>query len=205
MKYKLLAILLLFTELITARAGHFHSRSHSSIHFQNILYLLIASIIFVFIFKRVIIKKDKNNSNFLKKLATKDSNWEPNYIKEMAKNTYLTTQEAWQKNEWSIAKKYLTDELYNKYKNIATKMKKENKKNIISDISIEEIKIIKVDIEKNEISIYIAGSMIDYIINEKTEIIEEGRAEVENYFKDKMVFVQQNNKWLLKDIIKYTG
>lgn len=99
-------------------------------------------------------------------------------------------------------KSRVTEELYSNYTLLLNQMKKRREKNMLSNIHIAEMRIIGCedfkDDSKDHYIAYIKGSMLDYLINERTNAILQNPEKTVGGFTDTYHFVRVNNKWLLE-------
>lgn len=93
-----------------------------------------------------------------------------NEFKSKAFNIYRDIQIAWMNFDTDIIRNLTTDELYNMYSSQLETLKLKKQKNIMSDISLEEVKVINVKKVGNVITIdtYMRVKCYDYVIKEST-------------------------------------
>ena len=91
-------------------------------------------------------------------------------LKMKAFNIYRDLQTAWMNFDTETIRKLTTDEIYNMYSSQLETLKLKNQKNIMTNIELEEVKIIDIKNENNVITVdtYMRVKCYDYVINEKT-------------------------------------
>ena len=91
-------------------------------------------------------------------------------FKMKAFNIYRDIQTAWMNFDTDTIRMLTTDEIYNMYCSQLETLKLKKQKNIMSDISLEEVKVINVKKAGNVITIdtYIRVKCYDYVIKEST-------------------------------------
>ena len=87
-------------------------------------------------------------------------------FKIKAFNIYRDLQTAWMNFDTDTIRKLTTDEIYNMYSSQLETLKLKNQKNIMIDISLEEVKIIDIKKENNVITVntYLRVKCYDYVI-----------------------------------------
>lgn len=154
--------------------------------------IVIAAIIVIV---AVIISKNKPNGGSGSKNISKASN---NYkdidvskitsidpdlniadLKTMAFNTYRDLQTAWMNFDTDTIRKLTTDEIYNMYSSQLETLKLKKQKNMMTDITLEDAKIIDIKKENNVItlSVYLRVKCYDYVIKEATGETVRGKDE----------------------------
>jgi len=93
--------------------------------------------------------------------------------------TYKNIQISWMNFENDKIRNLTTDELYNMYSSQLETLKLKGQKNIMDDITLEDIKVI--DIRKKDdvinINAYLKVKCFDYVMNEKTNEVLRGTSE----------------------------
>jgi len=91
-------------------------------------------------------------------------------FKMKAFNIYRDIQTAWMNFDTDTIRKLTTDELYNMYSSQLETLKLKKQKNIMSDIYLEEVKVINVKKVGNVITVdtYMRVKCYDYVIKEST-------------------------------------
>lgn len=91
-------------------------------------------------------------------------------------NIYRDIQTSWMNFDTDTIRKLTTDEIYNMYSSQLETLKLKKQKNIMSDIKLEEAKVI--DIRKEDdvitLNVYMRVNCYDYVINEATSKVVRG-------------------------------
>ncbi len=162
----------------------------------------------VFLTILLFIKTGLSNS-LINKISKKDPMWHLATLHNNSQTVFLKMQEAWQARSMNSVKKEISQELYSRYTLMLNEMIKNNEKNIISDITITEIRIISCqDFNDNSKDTYIAhieGELLDYTINTRTKSVIKNEDQTTEGFKDAYYFRRSGNKWILDNIINDPG
>ena len=172
--------------------------------------IIIAIIIIIII---VSITNNKNKPKGGRNINTKSNNYQDidiSKIKEIdptlnaaefkmkAFNIYRDLQTAWMNFETDTIRKLTTDEIYNMYSSQLETLKLKKQKNIMSDITLEEVKIIDIKKENNVITIntYLRIKCYDYVIKEATGETVRGKNNQKIIIEYVLSFVKSsvNNK-----------
>jgi len=119
-------------------------------------------------------------------------------FKSQVFNIYKDIQTAWMNFDTDTIRKLTTDEIYNMYSSQLETLKLKNQKNIMSDITLEEAKII--DMKKvNDVittNVYLRIKCYDYVIKEKTGETVRGKNKEKIIIEYILSFVKSatNNK-----------
>lgn len=157
-----------------------------------IIALIVALIIIVIIYN-ITNNRNKPNGGSMNKTMYKQSNnyqdvdtskitkIDPNLdiskLKTKIFNIYKDIQIAWMNFDTDTIRKLTTDELYNMYSSQLETLKLKKQKNIMKDITLEDIKVIDIKKENNIItlSVYLKIKCYDYVIKESTGETVRGR------------------------------
>ncbi len=116
----------------------------------------------------------KKSNNYQDLDTTKIKEIDPNInsveFKLKAFNIYRDIQTAWMNFDTDTIRKLTTDEIYNMYKSQLETLKLKGQKNIMTNIELEEAKIIDIKKENNVITVntYMRVKCYDYVIKEST-------------------------------------
>lgn len=134
----------------------------------------------------------------VEKIAEVDPNLIPEEFKSEAFNIYKDIQTAWMNFDTDTIRKLTTDEIYNMYSSQLETLKLKGQKNIMKDITLEEVKIIDIKKEKKIIttSVYLRVKCYDYVIKEKTGETVRGKDKDKIIIEYVLSFVKSsvNNK-----------
>lgn len=149
-------------------------------------------------------EETRKSREILEKLEAKDSSWDLYNIKADIEMAYFKVQEAWMERDQSIAREYMSDRLYNKHKTQTDLMIKQHRKNILLNINLIDSTIVQVvdykDDSKDMMWVLIKGSMIDYIIDDRTGEVLSGDPDTAEIFYELWRFVRGRRRWVLDEI-----
>lgn len=193
-------ILLLAPHEALARAGGGGGRG------GGLLALILWPVLAVYsaVVTHFVIKKHRESRRLLDKLRVQDKLWDPDRIKARVEQAYFQVQRAWMERNQDIAREFMSDRLYAKHKLQTDSMIREGRKNILEQINLVQARVIQVadytDDARDSIWVYIRGSMIDYIINDRTKIVISGNKKKPEEFAELWKFIRGSNGWLLDEI-----
>jgi len=187
-------------------SGYGHNGYHGGGGNYSIIMVLL--LVILLIICSIIPALLKLKSHFAAKIIThasnKDSFWNAGQLEKHAKSTFYKMQYAWMNRNMAEVKNRVTKELYSNYSVQLNQMKKRHEKNMLCNIKITETQIIGCedfqDNSKDRYIAYIKGTMLDYLINERSNIIVQNPEKVIGGFTDTYHFVRNNNTWLLEKI-----
>lgn len=115
-------------------------------------------------------KSNNYQDTSLQKISMVDPNLNPSEFKSQAFNIYKDIQTAWMEFDTDTIRKLTTDEIYNMYSSQLETLKLKGQKNIMKDITCEEVKLINIRKGGNIITldVYMRVKCYDYVIKEKT-------------------------------------
>lgn len=118
-------------------------------------------------------------------------------LKNMAYKKFLEIQNAWMNFEYDKLRDLCTDELFNTYKSQLKVLEMKNQKNIMTNFTLKENRIIGVTASEDLITVevYMRVQFYDYVINTKTNeaVIGLANSPITNNYKMKYV-VSKNRK-----------
>ena len=117
------------------------------------------------------ITKSKNYQDInIQKIASIDPSISIADFKSKVFTIYKDIQTAWMNFDTDTIRKLTTDEIYNMYSSQLDTLKLKKQKNIMKDITLEEVKIIDIKKVNNiiTVSVYMRVKCYDYVIKEKT-------------------------------------
>ena len=149
-------------------------------------------------------QRKKGAGKLINKLEITDSTWNERTMKTRAEEIFLNVQKAWMERNMDIAKDFITNRLYTKYKFQTDDMTARSVKNVLQDIKLSPIEIFSVqdfrDNNKDTFSAKISGTMLDYEIDEKTNAITKGDMYKEHFFEDVWTFTRMQNTWMADEV-----
>lgn len=177
--------------------------------------VIIMAVIIIIIIYSII--NNKNNRNRPgggnRNITTKSNNYQDTSIqkilsvdptlniaafKSKAFNIYKDIQTAWMNFDTDTIRNLTTDEIYNMYSSQLETLKLKKQKNIMSDITLEEVKIIDIRKENNIITtnVYLRVKCYDYVIKESTGETVRGKNNQKIVIEYVLSFVKSsiNNK-----------
>ena len=109
---------------------------------------------------------------------------------------FLEVQTAWMNFNYKKLQKLCTDELYNTYKSQLEVLSIKNGKNIMSDFTLNNIKIFDITEENDLIVVkaYMNVSFYDYVIDCRTAKVTRGRKDVRLTNEYEMIFVKHKHR-----------
>ena len=116
------------------------------------------------------------NEVSLERIALVDPNLNPVEFKSNAFSIYRDIQTAWMNFDTNTIRKLTTDEIYNMYSSQLETLKLKKQKNIMKDITLEDVKIININ-KSNDIitvNVFLRVKCYDYVINEVTSKVVRG-------------------------------
>ena len=144
--------------------------------FVTILYVIIISITTKVTLKRRLKKQ-------LLKLKEIDAYFNEEDFNEKAFNIYKDIQYCWMNNDLNKMKKLISEDIYNKYKEQLKELDTNKQKNIMDRIEFKSNKITDIKIDNNNaiITCEMKVTCIDYIIDDKEEVVKGKSDKVYNY------------------------
>lgn len=132
------------------------------------------------------------------KITSIDPSINVSEFKTKAFNIYKDIQTAWMNFDTDTIRKLTTDEIYNMYSSQLETLKLKKQKNIMKDITLEDVKIIDIKKENNVISlsVYLKVKCYDYVIKVATGETVRGKDNQKLCIEYVLLFVKSasNNK-----------
>lgn len=148
--------------------------------------------------------KSNKSKKILEKANSYDSLWNLIEMKNHTFNVFCKMQVAWENRMLGNVKPLISKGLYEELDNKIKVLRHENKKNILENIIVNQITFIScIDFKDNSKDSYIAqidGTMIDYIVNDRNNLILENNSKEATGFTDHYQFIRIENKWILNQI-----
>lgn len=195
----------------TGGTGGSHSSSRNSTGSNNPISSIIGFGAFaimasaaVIIFKVRIGKKKVESISVIKDLSKSDDNWNYKNIKRDIEDAFYKVQTAWMERNQDLAKEYMSEDLYTKHRTQTEWMKIKKQKNILKGITLLGASPIGIEdhegIDKDIIWVHINARSQDYIINEETNEVIEGKARRYVQFEEYWKFIRVEQRWVLDEI-----
>lgn len=180
---------------------------------SGLFYILLIALIGFFIYSIVLSYffyiKSKKSKKTLILASSRDSIWNIEEIKNHTFDVFCKTQKAWENRYLGSIKSIISKELYDELDVKIGDLRKEGKKNILEEITVNQITLLSCidfkDNTKDEFTAQIDGQMIDYTIDDKGLAIIENESKSMAGFTDCYQFIRKENKWILNKIYNDTG
>lgn len=202
-----LTIMALIPPDVWARAGGGGGRGGGGI-LALILYpfFLIYSAIATYI----ACKKNKECKDLVDRLSRKDPGWNMNNIKGQVETAYFKVQQAWTERNQDLARDYVSDRLYNLHKSQTDAMIREHRQNVLERINLKSAKVVQVadyrDDSKDALWVLIEGSMIDYMVDDRSGNKLSGDSNKPESFSELWKFIRgAKGNWVLDEIDQNAG
>ena len=190
-------------------SSHHHSgtgRGGSPIGFilQSILMpLLFFSSSIVFYIQ--LTKRSRKAKKLMKQMTQSDNAWKFKEVSVDVEDAYMAIQEAWANMDMTPVKRYMSDELFDKFQTQLNWTKYKNQKHVMENIQLLKALPVAVhddsDNSRDYIWFYIKGKMIDYTLNTETQSVVEGST-IAASFVEYWKFVRKDNRWVLDKILQ---
>lgn len=175
----------------------------SLISYLLVLFLMSFSAI---LFRIKLLKAKRHSKQLMNLLDNRDDTWKYDTIQKQVKAAYFAIQKAWTKQDMSIAKDFMEEDLYENFRMKLEWMQIRNQRNILKKISLLEAIPVSVYDDKDDTKDYIwyliKGSMIDYIIDINTNQIVEGKNRKDKFIEYWKFVRQEEGKWILAQILQ---
>lgn len=180
---------------------------------SGLFYILLIALIVFFLYSIALSYffyiKSKKSKQTLLLASSRDSIWNIEEIKSYTFEVFCKTQKAWENRSLGSIKSIISKELYDELDLKISNLRKEGKKNILEEITVNQITLLSCidfkDNTKDEFMVQIDGQMIDYTIDDKGLAIIENESKLMAGFTDCYQFIRKENKWILNKIYNDTG
>ena len=166
--------------------------------------LLPIMVIYLIILSWYLSQRNKQAKELANKIEKQDPNWNEEKIKNEVERAFYKVQEAWMNRDQDIAKDYMSESLYYSHKAQTDALLRANRKNILDNIYLKDVKLVEIedfnDDTKDSFWVYITGSMIDYIVNDKTGAVISGNPNKAGKFSELWKFTRGSQRWVLDKI-----
>jgi hypothetical protein len=146
----------------------------------------------------------------LAKAQTTDPLWNVKVMKQHALDVFHRMQDAWSRQYMDPVEDIVLPELMSRYASMLSNQRRQNMRNVIGQITITKARIVhaedSADNSNDRFSIYIAGTMIDYMEswNSSSDKTNYG-ATIPQPFDDTYHFRRVGNVWMLENINNAPG
>lgn len=188
-------------------SGHHSNSSGRSNPISNLIsFILIIIAVYcssiVFYYK--VLRSTINSKRYLRILSKKEISWKYKNIEKQAIEAYYSIQESWTNMDMTPSRKYMSEDIYNSFMIKLNFMETSNKRNILKRIKLKDIKPVSIYDDENDdkdyVWFYIKGSMIDYIINTKTDEVIDGKTYPTSFIEFWKFTRKGKDKWVLTKI-----
>lgn len=154
-----------------------------ALFFVGMIVLGIFMVVVSVLFKKNLSKKNNKSSQSLdrkKDIVLNDTD----DVKEKIFQLYKDFEIAKMKFRYTVLEDVLVKELYQKYEKKLNEMKEKNQKQVSTDITLEEIRILLRDVkgENEKIEVFLHVSQYDYVINKDKSVVrgtDEAKYQIE--------------------------
>ena len=157
----------------------------------------------------VAIWKNIESRRLLAKLRRADGSWDVDAINSRVERAYFKVQQAWTERDQEIARDYLSPYLFEKHKRRTDEMIEQGRRNVLENIRLRRARIVgvrdRVADSKDRIWVRIDGTMIDYIVDDKTGELVSGSRSQPVRFTELWSFVRSESGWVLDGISQNAG
>ncbi len=157
----------------------------------------------------MVARKEIQCRNLMGKLKTYEKYWDESLIKKRVPEVFMKVKEAWAKRNQLIAKSHMSPALYKIHKMQTDAMKKRHEKNIIEKIKLGPSQVVNIIDHKgssrDEVWVRMKGSMLSYMIDDRTGAVTEGSRLQAKKFTEVWKFTRSKKEWVLNDIIESAG
>ncbi|WEG14456.1 hypothetical protein PU629_08910 [Pullulanibacillus sp. KACC 23026] len=148
----------------------------------------------LFEFNRKIVV-DKEKTNTLDK-----SFWKDRALKRRIEVCFIKIQKAWSKQEPGLAATFMSKELLNEHNGMIETMKDQGIRNVVSGVSVSQIKAVFVSPNRDCFQVRIKARMIDYRIDVNTKSILSGQKYQRGILEERWQFIKVDGKWVADQI-----
>ncbi len=150
-------------------------------------------------------KRSRKAKKLMKQMMQSDNAWKFKEVSADVADAYMAIQEAWANMDMTPAKRYMSDELFDKFQTQLNWTKYKNQKHVMENIQLLKALPVAVhddrDNSRDYIWFYIKGKMVDYTIDTNTQLITEGST-MATSFVEYWQFVRKDGRWVLNKILQ---
>ena len=136
---------------------------------------------------------DENLQAEMANLKEADPGFSESVFKDKAQTIFLKIQQAWTQKKWELARPYETDTIFNRHQSQMDEYITGHKRNVLEDIIIGGIDIVKVQRDQyyDNIIVRIKAQMLDYDIDETTKQVISGDNKTPRSFSEYWTFTRK--------------
>lgn len=130
----------------------------------------------------------------IKELKAADPAFSESVFKDKVQTIFLKVQQAWTQKKWELARPYESDAIFNRHQSQMDEYTTKRIRNVLEDIIIANVEIVKVELDKyyDSITTRIRAQMIDYEIDETTNQIISGDKNTARTFSEYWTFIRKS-------------
>lgn len=201
----LFTFMVLFNSTFVRADVQYAGLAEGNLLYTTLLILAVVALVVIFGANPLLTKlKSRSAAKVMTHASNKDTFWNTDELKKHAEKTFYEIQDAWENRNMDKVKSSVDKELYTNYSALLTAMKQRHEKNILTQIQIDETRIIGcedyIDNSKDRYIGYIQGRLLDYVINEDTQEIIKNPSKTLSNFSVSYHFVRSDNTWILEKI-----
>ena len=112
----------------------------------------------------------------LRLIAARDSEFDPEWFKEVAQDVFFKIQAGWARRDLSVFGHLLGTQLHAEYASHFAQMKEKGEINRIENIAVRKVQIVDAGIDGDEefVSILFTANLLDYTVDDKTSEVLSG-------------------------------
>lgn len=147
--------------------------------------------------------KHKKAKLLMQRLAKIDPTWDSKAFNDQIEQIFYTVQEAWAQRNQDIARRYLSQNLYEQYNAKSQWMIVRHEKNILKNMKL--LDALPIDVNDFEgdahdyMWVYIKAKMVDYTVDDRTMQMLSG-SKSSTRFEEYWKLVKENGCWVLDEI-----
>ncbi len=113
----------------------------------------------------------------LRALLVRDPQFTVEELEQRVRVVFMELQRAWSSMDWSRARAYETDHLFNTHRFWMEQYRAEGLRNVLDDIEIRKVELVKVEPDAfyDAVTVRIYASMIDVVIDGQGRVVEGSR------------------------------
>lgn len=196
-----LLILILFAELVWARAGGGSSKGKG-----GLLALILSPFFMIYAayIGRKITKRSQQISAALNKMAEREPNWAKDKLTAFTERRFIELQTAWGDQDLKKMKTLLHPNLYPSWGQQILSQKKRNEKNIMAGLSVEQIRLVGAkNYDDDELDEFTA--CIDAQADDQTLVDDKIIKSENSSFREFWTFEWEQDQWKLRSVTQANG
>ncbi|MBQ9279439.1 MAG: TIM44-like domain-containing protein [Clostridia bacterium] len=133
------------------------------------------------------------NKKIISKIKDTDKDFDAKQFESWVENLFIKIQSDWSRNDWSDMLRYESANLYEMHSSFIKDYINKNQRNIVEvrKVNWVYLKDFRQDNEKDVIDVYLQASMIDYIIDNKTNKVVLGDKSTKHINSYQLTFIRK--------------